>query len=432
MAPTPFSQDPTRVAHVVVLSVFSFLALVAVIFRLWARKIQRNTWESNDYLIVVGLIWALALSVFTMHSNIYWDLGGDDTQYGSPEAIGKLVVLQFKALIVGQVTWAVAVTFIRASVLALYIRIFRTRSFRMTCYITHGMNAAFGAATILGACLICQPLSYNWDHSIRGGYCGDQRSLDLFIGIFNLIMDVTVVLLPMPVLWGLQMAMGKKLVLSSMFGLGIIICVITLIRIDITRWNHGSNAQQIYSLLALFTCLEALLGVINACLPVLKPIFNKLGDSSASQWLSSVMSGTIPIFMRPSQMGSRWTMPSATKKDSGMEREMPEMPRWPGSHTGAAMMSPPPRYVDHKAADMMFPSLAANGRGPSTSSPTRTRGPPVPPKEDDYQASPAKDWDRRRDEKGVRVQRGWDVERGVSGESDRQPLDPRRSYDTRW
>lgn len=61
-------------------------------------------------------IWALALSVFTMHckqssvaavrvsrvhtdgfaANIYWDLGGDDTQYGSPEAIGKLVVLQFK------------------------------------------------------------------------------------------------------------------------------------------------------------------------------------------------------------------------------------------------------------------------------------------------------------------------------------------------
>lgn len=28
---------------------------------------------------------------------IYWDLGGDVTQYGSPEAIGKLVVLQFKA-----------------------------------------------------------------------------------------------------------------------------------------------------------------------------------------------------------------------------------------------------------------------------------------------------------------------------------------------
>ena len=81
---TPFSQDPTRVTHVVVLSVFCFLAIVAVIFRLWARKIQQHVLEANDYLVIVGLvgapqrgnirrstetnqIWALALSVFTMH-----------------------------------------------------------------------------------------------------------------------------------------------------------------------------------------------------------------------------------------------------------------------------------------------------------------------------------------------------------------------------
>ena len=34
-------------------------------------------------------------------------------------------------------------------------------------------------------------------------------------------MDVTVVVLPMPVLWGLQMAVGRKIVLSMMFGLGV-------------------------------------------------------------------------------------------------------------------------------------------------------------------------------------------------------------------
>lgn len=126
-----------------------------------------------------------------------------------------------QALLVGQVTWAVAVTFIRASILALYIRIFRTKSFRMTCYVVHGINAAFGAATILGACLICLPIAFNWDRSIPGGYCGDQKSLDLFIGVFNLLMDVIVVVLPMPVLWDLQMAAGKKVRIGGMFGLGI-------------------------------------------------------------------------------------------------------------------------------------------------------------------------------------------------------------------
>ncbi|KAM0804931.1 hypothetical protein BDR22DRAFT_885025 [Usnea florida] len=418
--------------HVAVLSVFSFLALLAVIFRLWARKIQRNVWEANDYLVIVGLVWALGLTVFTMHSNIYWDLGGNATQYYlSSTTVTSSWLTPQTALLVGQITWAVAVTFIRASVLALYVRIFRTKSFRVTCYVVHGINMLFGAATILGACLICDPISFQWHRSIPGGHCGDQKKLDTFIGVFNLLTDITVVVLPMPVLWGLQMATGKKLTLSGIFGLGIIICIITLIRITITGWNHGTNAQKVYSLIALFTCLEALLGVINACLPVLKPIFNKLGDSGASAWISSIMSGTIHIFMRPSQMGSIWTSRSARNKDSGMENEMAEMPRWPGTHGRAAMVSPAPRYVDGKAADMMFPSPMRDARSLPWTSSNPSKGPPVPPKEDEYQTHTAKNWDKRKHGKCIRVERGWDVERGLNEDSDRQPLDPKSQSSTR-
>lgn len=55
-APTSFTEDPTRIMHIIVLSIFSFLAVVAVVFRLWARKIQRNIWELSDYLVIVGLV----------------------------------------------------------------------------------------------------------------------------------------------------------------------------------------------------------------------------------------------------------------------------------------------------------------------------------------------------------------------------------------
>ena len=118
--------------------------------------------------------------------------------------------------------WAASVFLVRASVLVLYIRIFRTRSFRITCYVVHGINVAFFVSTVFSSALICRPLSYSWDKTIPGGKCGDQKSLDLFIGIVNLLLDICVVVLPMPVLWGLQMAVSKKLMLSGMFGLGIV------------------------------------------------------------------------------------------------------------------------------------------------------------------------------------------------------------------
>jgi len=51
-----FKDDPDRVTRVTVLSIFTFIALVAVIFRSWARKIERNPWDLSDYLIVAGLV----------------------------------------------------------------------------------------------------------------------------------------------------------------------------------------------------------------------------------------------------------------------------------------------------------------------------------------------------------------------------------------
>ena len=128
---------------------------------------------------------------------------------------------------VGIIAWAVAVFFIRASILVLYIRIFLTNSFRITCYVVHGFNAAFFVCTIISTCLICRPISYTWDQSTKGT-CGNQKSLELFIGIFNLLLDVALVILPMPVLWGLQMAISKKVVLSCMFGLGVMYAALSL------------------------------------------------------------------------------------------------------------------------------------------------------------------------------------------------------------
>lgn len=62
-----FSCDSTRVMHVSVLLVFSFVAFVSVVFRLWARKIQRIRLELNDYICVVGLVFTLAATIFAIY-----------------------------------------------------------------------------------------------------------------------------------------------------------------------------------------------------------------------------------------------------------------------------------------------------------------------------------------------------------------------------
>ena len=100
------------------------------------------------------------------------------------------------------------------------MQIFPTQYFRIACIGFLVLNAAFFVTTVLATCLICHPITYRWDLSLPSGSCGNQQSLDLFIAIFNLLLDITVVALPMPILWGLQMAVSRKIMLSGMFGLG--------------------------------------------------------------------------------------------------------------------------------------------------------------------------------------------------------------------
>ena len=88
------------------------------------------------------------------------------------------------------------------------------------------------------------------------------------------------------------------------------ICIITLVRIKITTDITPDDSAGQYALIALLTCLEASLGVVNACLPVTKPVFDKLKPSSLISALSgrtsikrSVPSGGYEMPSKPKQVG---------------------------------------------------------------------------------------------------------------------------------
>ena len=123
---------------------------------------------------------------------------------------------------ISHILWAIAVTLIRSSIILLYIRIFPARPFRLTCYAVLTLNGAFFISSIIDQCLLCIPVSCRWDSRIRCSYCDNQNTIDLFNASINLLLDITLVILPTPVLWGLQMAVSKKATLSGMFGLGIL------------------------------------------------------------------------------------------------------------------------------------------------------------------------------------------------------------------
>ena len=123
-------------------------------------------------------------------------------------------------LIIGQILWAFANLAVKISILHLYIEIFWTRPVRIASYTVMGLATCLCVIITFSALLLCRPVSYNWNHNIKGT-CGDSNKSFLAQAVMNLCIDLAIVIISVPVLWNLQTRTMKKLGIYFMFSVGI-------------------------------------------------------------------------------------------------------------------------------------------------------------------------------------------------------------------
>ena len=80
--------------------------------------------------------------------------------------------------------------------------------------------AAYWTGATFKLMFMCSPLAFYWDKSIEGGTCLNNSVNNVVVSFINLVLDLIVVALPMPMLWGLQMPTSKKIGLTAIFGIG--------------------------------------------------------------------------------------------------------------------------------------------------------------------------------------------------------------------
>ena len=100
------------------------------------------------------------------------------------------------------------------------------------------------------------------------------------------------------------------------------ICAITGVRIKVTTEINSPDPQVQWGLNALLVNLEVMLGITNACLPVMKPVFSKLHKTSPftasliwiSQW--NPRKNSDPSDHRILSLGRNQNGPSHIRRDS--------------------------------------------------------------------------------------------------------------------
>lgn len=119
-----------------------------------------------------------------------------------------------------EIVYLLAVTAIKTSILCLYLRISPSKSFRKVVLAHMVLAVSGGLIATLATILQCMPVAKTWNGALHGK-CFDRGILLEAVVVFNLATNTMILLLPMPMIIGLHMPWRRKLMVLSIFSIGI-------------------------------------------------------------------------------------------------------------------------------------------------------------------------------------------------------------------
>lgn len=82
----------------------------------------------------------------------------------------------------------------------------------------------YGVSFVLATAFQCNPINHSWLQvdSTHLGHCNNINLQSWMSAVFNIIIDLIIIVLPLKNLYGLQIALKKKIMIMFMFSLGIL------------------------------------------------------------------------------------------------------------------------------------------------------------------------------------------------------------------
>ena len=126
-----------------------------------------------------------------------------------------------QAVLTTEALYTPASTSIKFSVLLLYRRIFPNRKLKIVSWCITGFLTIFALAQMLSVIIQCTPTAALWDPiSYPDAVCDNYVPALILFAVINAITDTTVLCLPLPILWYLQVNKTRRRQLIGIFLLG--------------------------------------------------------------------------------------------------------------------------------------------------------------------------------------------------------------------
>ncbi|KAH8589229.1 hypothetical protein B0O99DRAFT_692635 [Bisporella sp. PMI_857] len=268
----PNFHDPASM-HIIILTVCGVMIALTSIFvalRLWAVMRVTHTMGIEDYVCIIAtissfgyaaLIMWLAKAARHMYDVPYWWF--NDAYWKERYVENTMQTIAFPAS--------------RSAFFLLYIRVFgkNNKPFRIACYVGIVWYSLSYLLFIPLNAIYCAP---SWGHPWAShdmlDKCERLIPFAFFLGACNIIGDLYIIILPLPIIARLHMTLEKKLGVMAIFLTGIFVLIASAISMFYRyRLVHGHDTNWYEGSLVCATVSELCVAIIASCMPSLSSLF---------------------------------------------------------------------------------------------------------------------------------------------------------------
>jgi hypothetical protein len=121
---------------------------------------------------------------------------------------------------------------IKSSILLFYYRTFVPYySFRIAIWCMAAFVISWFFAVTFTVIFQCSPVNFVWNKALAGGHCINFEMFIFSTALINIITDFALVVMPVPILWKLQMPTTKKIGTCAIFLLAGIVIISSVLRL---------------------------------------------------------------------------------------------------------------------------------------------------------------------------------------------------------